>query len=195
MRWRPLAYAAAAVAIIATVYLINRPGKRESEVVLDVDPQVATQQGPHDHEALGTACLCDPEAEIKQALKDRADFSETHRDLGDRFYARGQYEHALGRYQRAVELDALNASAHYGLGLVYTKLGRFDEATKSIKEAAELDPAHVDAQVSLGVLAYRAGDFDQARKRWETALRLDSQNDYARDLLQRLPRLRKLTGS
>ncbi len=195
MRWRPLAYAAATVAIVGTVYAINRSGRHGAEVTIDVDPQVATQQGPHDHEKLGTACLCDPEAEIKQALKDRADFSETHRDLGDRFYARGQYEHALGRYRRAVELDALNASAHYGMGLAYTKLGQFAEATKSIKEAAELDPAQVDAQVSLGVLAYRAGDFDQARKRWETALRLDGQNDYARELLQRLPRLRKLTGS
>lgn len=194
MRWRPLTYAATAAAIIGAVCLANRAGRRPPDVTIDVDPQAATQQGPHDHERLGTACLCDPEAEIKQALRDRADFSETHRELGDRFYARGQYEYALARYQRAVELDALNAPAHYGMGIVYTKLGQFDRATQSIKEASEIDPAMVDAQVSLGILAYRAGEFDQARKRWETALRLDQENGYIRELLQRLPRLRKFGG-
>jgi len=195
VRTRLLAYGAAAIAIVGAVYAINRPGPPRSEVAMDVDPKVATQHGPHDHEKLGTACLCDPEAEIKQALRDRADFSETHRQLGDRFYARGQYGYALGRYERAVELDALNAPAHYGMGLVYTRLGEFDRAEERMREAAELDPAMVDAQISLGILAYRAGDFDQARRHWETALRLDARREYARELVQRLPRLRKLTGS
>ena len=194
MKTRLLAYGAAAIAIIGAVYAINRPGPPQGEVAMDVDPKVATQHGAHDHEKLGTACLCDPEAEIKQALRDRADFSETHRDLGDRFYARGQYGYARGRYERAVELDALNAPAHYGMGLVHTKLGEFEKAEERLREAAELDPTMVDAQISLGILAYRAGDFDRARKRWETALRLNAQSEYARELMERLPRLRKLTG-
>ena len=194
MRARLLAYPLAVLAIALTVYLVNRPGPPQREVTMDVDPQVAIRQGPHPHERLGTACLCDPDAEIKQALRNRADFSETHRALGDRFYARGQYEYALGRYQRAVALDRQNALAHYGLGLVQTRLGRFTEAERSVREAAELAPERVDPQISLGVLAYRRADFEEARRRWETAVRLDPKNAYAQTLLQRLPRLERLTG-
>ena len=191
---RVLAYPAAALIVLLVVYAINRPGPAKRPVAMDVDPQVATQHGPHPHEKLGTACLCDPEAEIKQALKDRAGFAEAHRELGDRFYARGQYEYALGRYQRAVELDKQNASAHYGMGLVETKLGRFAEAEQAVREAAELAPQMVDPQISLGVLAYRRSDFDEARRCWETALRLDPGNEYAKTLLERVPRLEKLAG-
>jgi tetratricopeptide (TPR) repeat protein len=189
-----LAYPAAALVVLLVVYLINRPGPVKQPVAMDVDPQVATQHGPHPHEKLGTACLCDPEAEIKQALKDRADFSETHRELGDRFYARGQYEYALGRYKRAVELDPQNALASYGMGLVETKLGHFPEAEKAILEAAELAPQMVDPQISLGILAYRKSEFDEARRRWETALKLDAENAYAKTLLERLPKLERLSG-
>jgi tetratricopeptide (TPR) repeat protein len=194
VRVRALAYAAAALVILLVVYLVNRPGPVKRPVAMDVDPQVALHHGPHPHEKLGTACLCDPEAEIKQALKDRADFSETHRELGDRFYARGQYEYALGRYKRAVELDKQNALAYYGMGLVETKLGHFTEAEKAVLEAAELAPQMVDPQVSLGILAYRRSDFEEARRRWEMALKLDAENAYAKALMDRLPKLEKLSG-
>ncbi len=186
-RKRLLGYAAAAVVVVGAVFIINRPGPKPQHPVMDVDPTVATHRGKHAHEKLGTACLCDPEAEIRQALQDRADFAETHRALGDRFYARGQYDYALGRYQRAVELDKTNARAYYGLGLVYTKLGKYAEAERTVREAAELAPEMVEPQISLGVLAYRAGDFDNARRYWETALKLDGKNDYAKLLLGRLP--------
>ena len=186
-RKRLLGYAVAAAVVVGAVVLINRPGPKPQRPVMDVDPQVATHQGRHAHEKLGAACLCDPEAEIRQALQDRADFAETHRALGDRFYARGQYDYALGRYQRAVELDKTNARAYYGMGLVYTKLGKYTEAERAVREATEFAPEMVEPQISLGVLAYRAGDFDNARRYWETALKLDGKNDYAKLLLGRLP--------
>ena len=189
-----VAYAAAALVLVAIVLVINRRGGRERPPVMDVDPKVATHRGPHDHEKLGTACLCDPEAEIRQALKDRADFAETHRELADRFYARGQYEYALGRYQRAVELDKTNARAYYGLGLVYTKLSNYAKAEQAVREAAALAPEMADVQISLGILAYRAGAFDDARRYWETALALDRKSEYARVLLERVPTVERLGG-
>jgi len=187
-----LAYLAAAVLVVAVVLAINRRAGRERQPVMDVDPKVAAHKGPHEHEKLGTACLCDPEAEIRQALKDRADFAETHRELGDRFYARGQYEYALGRYQRAVELDRTNARAYYGLGLIYTKLGDYAKAEQAVREAAELAPEMVGTQISLGILAYRAGAFEDARRYWETALKLDRGNEYTRALLGKVPTLERL---
>jgi tetratricopeptide (TPR) repeat protein len=190
-QWRVLGYVGAAAVIGLLVLAINRPGHRPPQAAMDVDPKVAVHQGRHEHEKLGTACLCDPEAEIKQALQDRADFAATHRDLGDRFYARGQYEYALGRYQRAVELDETNAQAYYGLGLVYTKLGRYAKAEEAMRRAADLAPQMVEPRISLGILAYRAGAFGEAGRYWETALKIDRGNEYARTLLGKLPRLER----
>jgi tetratricopeptide (TPR) repeat protein len=186
---RLLWYGLAAVVVVGAVVMVNRPGPKVRQPVMDVDPKTATHKGPHAHEKLGTACLCDPDKEIKQALQDRADFAETHRALGDRFYARGQYQYALGRYQRAVELDKTNALAHYGMGLAYAKLGNYAKAEEAVKQAADLSPALAEPRISLGILAYRAGDFENARRHWETALKLDAKNDYAKLLLGRLPRL------
>ena len=193
MNKRYLIFAGIAAAIVIAGVALNRRPAPQPEPRMDVDPQVAVHKGPHDHEKLGTACLCDPEAEIEQALKDRADYAETHFQLGERFYARGQYEFAVQRYRRAVELSPDNARAHYGLGLALTRLQQFDEAGRELAEAVEIDPSMVDAYLSLGVLEYRAGRFDSARSQWEAALRLDPQNAYAQDLLTRLPTIRKLT--
>jgi len=185
-------FAAVAAAIIGAAVALNHQPRPRPEPRLDVDPKVAVHQGPHDHEKLGTACLCDPDAEVQQALKDRADYADTHLQLGDRFYARGQYDFAVARYRRAVELAPDLARAHYGLGLALTRLQQYDEAGRELAEAVEADPSMVDAYISLGVLEYRAGRFDSARSQWQAALKLDPKNTYAQDLLTRLPTIRKL---
>lgn len=184
---RPGLYALLGAVIVGgAVYLNARPQPASRRV--DVDPQVALNRGPHDHEELGTACLCDPELEIKQALADRADFASTYRDLADRFRARGQYPHAQRCYRRALELNPDDADCHYGLGTVYTKLRKYERAEEEYRQAAELRRDYVDAYISLGVLAYREGDFAGAQEQWTAARRIDPANEYAERLLGMLPR-------
>ncbi len=191
--WRWLVYVGAAAGIVICAVHVNRRPAPEPEVRMDVDPQVAVHQGRHNHEKLGTACLCDPEAEIEQALKDRADYAEVHLDLGDRFYARGQYDYAVDCYRRAIELNPDLARAHYGLGLSLTRLQQFDEASAALAEAVEIDPGMVDAYLSLGILEYRAGNFDSAQRQWRAALTIDPENTYAQELLGRVPTVKRLT--
>jgi len=184
---RPSLYVGLAAVIIGGAFYLNaRPQPHSTRV--DVDPKVALNRGAHDHEKLGTACLCDPELEIKQALADRADFARTYQDLADRFRARGQYPHAQRCYQRALELNPDNAEGHYGLGTVYTKLRQYTEAEREYRQAAELRRDYVDAYISLGILAYRKGDFAAAQEQWTAAQRIDPANEYAQRLLGMIPR-------
>jgi len=192
--WRWAGYLALAAALVFGALLYNS-AKRPAQVRrVELDPQVATSRGPHDHEKLGTACLCDPEAEIKQALRDRADYAATHIELGNRFRARGHYELAVERYKRALELEPANAEALFGLGLCYASLRRYAQAREALERAAEADRLFVNPYITLGLLDYREGKFAQAEKRWRAALRLDPKDEYAQMLLDSLPTVKRLSA-
>lgn len=186
MIWRTMIYVAVATVIIGGAVWLNHA--HDSDWVrFHIDPQAAMSAPSHNHAITGTACECDPEQEIKQALADRADYAETHRRLGDGFYARGRYEEALRCFQRAIEQDENNTQAHYGLGRVYMKLARFDEAREAFEQAVETDRRLVNGYVSLGLSHYCQGDFDKARRQWEAALQFDPKHSYATALMKSLP--------
>ena len=183
-------YTLAAAAIVgAAVYLNHRHD--EQVVRYHIDPQAAMSAPSHNHAITGTACACDPEQEIKQALADRADYAQTHRALGDGFYARGRYEEARRCYERAVEQDETNAAAQYGLGRVYMKLARFAEARACFERAVEADRKMANGYVALGLSHYCEGDFEKAKRQWEAAVMIDPAHAYAKALLASLPKFEK----
>jgi len=188
---RALIYFSLAALLVGGTILVNRQAAGRSPRV-DVDPDAATNRGPAAHERLGTHCLVDPDLEIQETLRNRQDYSGTHQQLGDKFYARGQYRYALDRYQRAVELAPDNLQALYGLGLAQTKLGRLEEARATFEKILAQRPNVVKAHLSLGLLDYREGNFAQAEKRWRMALKTDPENEYARSLLRMIPTVEKL---
>lgn len=181
-------YIAIAAAIVGGAIFLNYRHDTGGIVRYHVDPQAAMSAPSHNHAITGTACECDPEAEIKQALADRADYARTHRELGDGFYERGRYEEALRCYERATEQDDGNAQAQYGLGRVYMKLARFDAARAAFERAVEADRGLVNGYISIGMSYYCQGDFEHARSQWEAALTIDPKNAYAKALIESLPK-------
>lgn len=179
----------AAIIIVAAVYL-NRDESSESPRI-DVNPVEGEDCGPHRHPFLGPGCECDPEAEIKQAIADRKDYSNTHADLGKGFYARARYELAKSCYERALELDNGNAEARYGLALSHVRLGNLSMARQELERTIEADRKFVGGYVSLAVLDYAEGNYGMARERLEGALRIDPANKYAKRLMKCIPRVRK----
>jgi len=186
MIWRGILYAVIAAAIVAAAVWLNR-AHDVGWVRYHVDPQAATSAPSHNHAITGTACECNPEQEIQQALADRAGYADTHRELGDNFYARGRYEEARRCYERAVEQDDNNAQAHYGLGRVFMKTGDFGRARDGFEKAVEADRRLVNGYVALGLSYYCEGDFERARQQWTTALQFDPKHSYATALVASLP--------
>ena len=186
MIWRSTLYVSIAALIIVAAIWLNR--KHDAGVVrFHVDPQAAMSAPSHNHAITGTACECDPDEEIKQALADRADYAEAHREQADKFYARARYEEALHCYRRAIEQNDDNTQAHYGLGRVYMKQAQFDRARAAFARAVETDRRLVNGYVSLGLSYYCEGDFEKAKRQWETALQFDPKHSYATVLLKSLP--------
>jgi len=153
-----------------------------------IDPQAALYVPSHNHAITETVCGGDhPEQEIQQQA-DRAGYSESHRQAGDNFFARGRYDDAVRCYERAIEQDENNALAHYGLGRVHLKLAQFDRARECFERAKEADRRMVNAYVALGLTYYCTGEFDKARNQWLAALQFDPKHSYAQALIASLPR-------
>ncbi len=87
------------------------------------------------------------------------------------YMEQGLYEEAIDTYRRVLELNPLDAKAHYTLGTAYLAGGRYDRATSAYRKATALDgslaaPVHND----LGVYHLLAGRLDQAEEELLAAL-------------------------
>src|SRR3954449_2190985 len=78
------------------------------------------------------------------------------------FYAEGQYEEAVGEYQKATAADPTFADALHGLARVYQDLNQLDEAIEVSKKIAELEPDDVLAHTSLSILYQKKGMVPEA---------------------------------
>lgn len=190
MIFRLATYISLAALIIGVAVYLNREDAEES-FRIDVNPREAADCSPHQHEFLGPGCECDPEAEIKQAIADRQDYSTTHADLGEGFYVRGRYQVAKSCYERALRLDQANRKARYGLALTLVRLGDPSAARQELERTIETDRRFVPGYISLAVLDYAEGNYSLARERLQGALRINPSNRYAKKLIKSLPRIRK----
>lgn len=187
---RLASYICVAAIIIGVAVYLNREVPDKS-FRIGIDPEEEVLCSPHQHDYLGPGCECDPEAEIKQAIADRQDYSSTHTELGQGFYARGRYGLAKSCYRRALELDEANDKARYGLGLALVKLGDLDGGRRELEQAVETNRKFVPGYISLAVLDYAQGEYARAKERLQGVLRINPSNDYARKLLGSLPTVRK----
>lgn len=116
------------------------------------------------------------------------------------------YPDAIHWMEKAVQLDARNVDAWYGLGRCYYTQSRFTDAERAFMRVLELDPQHIKAEENLG-LVYDAQnkpvDADRAFKAAADLARGSSHTDewpylnYGAFLLQQnraadaIPRLRQ----
>jgi chemotaxis protein methyltransferase CheR len=85
--------------------------------------------------------------------------------------------------ERLLEIDQLNAGAHYVLALCREGAGDGEGARYHDQIAIDVDPGFGMAHLHLGLLARRAGDRDTARRELEQAIVRLQREDAARLLL------------
>jgi chemotaxis protein methyltransferase CheR len=95
----------------------------------------------------------------------------------------GQLEKAEETCRRLLEVDELNAGAHYLLALCREGAGDHAGASHHDQVAAYLDPGFAMPHLHLGLLARRAGDRESARTELGQALLLLQREDSSRVLL------------
>jgi chemotaxis protein methyltransferase CheR len=85
--------------------------------------------------------------------------------------------------ERLLQIDQLNAGAHYVLALCREGAGDGEGARYHDQVAIDVDPGFGMAHLHLGLLARRAGDRDTARRELEQAIVRLQREDAARLLL------------
>ena len=114
------------------------------------------------------------------------DDPEGYAALGASLCFEHKYEEAASQYLRALELDALLVSAHYGLGCVAYEQSQYDEAIEHLTRAIAVTETDGDCHRVLGMVFHSAGDIPKAIFHYERALALNASDDSARETLRRL---------
>ena len=98
------------------------------------------------------SAVCDPQSvgeivdhsAIAEGLK-KLDFPQTHKQLADRFLAKGDLDKAISEYGVALTMNDRYAEAGWGLGIAGYLSGRKQEGIESLKlalnQAPQMDPA------------------------------------------------------
>jgi tetratricopeptide (TPR) repeat protein len=89
--------------------------------------------------------------------------------VGTRYYSAGQYDRALERYRRALDLDPNFPLAHFCAGLVYERQRKYEEALAEMRQAKALGMK--DALALIGYI------FAVSGRRGEAQLVLDELNE------------------
>ena len=91
---------------------------------------------------------------------------------------------AVTSLQKAVDLDAENATYHFNLGVVHEKLGDFDASVAHMQRTIALDPQHASALNYLGYMyAERGMHLDESIETIQRALAIEPNNGYFLDSL------------
>jgi tetratricopeptide (TPR) repeat protein len=91
---------------------------------------------------------------------------------GDHFYDRGEFEMAIGEFERALSLDAANVNVYNSLGVCFGIMGDHDKASASFKKALDLDAKEYMAVYNLGQVNLLQGDRNAAMENFIEANRL-----------------------
>ncbi len=95
-----------------------------------------------------------------------------HLQLGQTYLRMRRNESAVRAFQKALDIDSDNASAHEGLAAALQRLKRNDEALDHALTAVELVHDMPRAHLRLGITLVRMGRYEQAVQAFETCLKL-----------------------
>lgn len=127
---------------------------------------------------------CFPQAQIaaKKALALDDNLSEGHAALAavQSLYT-FQYLPAVAEYERAIQLNPNDATAHHWLANdCYANLGRSDQELDEMKRALELDPLSRIINANLGVAYLHNGQLDKAIAQLRRTVEMNGDFYYAR---------------
>jgi len=176
-----LAYAGLASAYILSPFYTgadrHEAGLKAKEAALKalrLDPNLAEA-----HAALGKVLffseidLAGATREYKRAIELKPNDADAHHWFSnDSLAALGQFDEAIAKGKRSVELDPLSIVINADLGETLFYARRFDESVAQLRKTLEIDPTSFYAHYNLGIALQAKGDLSGAIAEYEKAKQL-----------------------
>ena len=111
-----------------------------------------------------------------ESQKNKRAAAESLYSQGLGILSRDDYTHAVGYFEKAVEIDPNYAEAWYQAGFCYGMLGRHADALKASRQAAKLRPEWSETYVNIGASSYALGQYKDAAEAYRQAAKIDANN-------------------
>jgi len=89
---------------------------------------------------------------FKKALESEPDSARAHINLASTLGMLGQSDEAISHYNKALELDSKNTTAHFNLGVIYIENSDFEAAKEHLLEVVSQNPNDSQANLYLARL-------------------------------------------
>lgn len=155
--------------------LYNRLAEKTPCVTFDV-AKVASHRGLGKHE--------EADKLLTSVGKKYEGEPELHFQMGLMHDLKGDYDSAMVKYQRALELDGDHAKSLFRLAYVVDLRGDEEEALRLYEHCVAVHPVHVNALMNLGVLYEDVGRYDDAVKCFERVLKWNPSHERAKLFLR-----------
>ncbi len=98
--------------------------------------------------------------------------AQAYNDRGFAYARKGDYDHAIADFDKAIALAPRDAMAYSGRGLVYAEKGDYDRAIADCDKAVRLAPRDAIAYRRRGMIYAKKGDYDCAIADFDKAIAL-----------------------
>jgi tetratricopeptide (TPR) repeat protein len=112
--------------------------------------------------------------ELKDLFRSPNFFSQ-----GDALYDQKEYAQALGKYDKAIELNPGSGDAYAGKGSTLRMLGRYPEAVAALDKAIAINPRDVWDYRERGACYADDGKYVEALTNYDKAIELDPEDKFA----------------
>jgi tetratricopeptide (TPR) repeat protein len=99
--------------------------------------------------------------------------ARAHAFLAGHFFAQQEYEAAILKHQRAIEIDPEYSPSYNEMGYCYRYLGEYEKAEEAFKQYIELIPDDPNPYDSYAELLMKIGRFDESIEYYRKALEVN----------------------
>ena len=104
---------------------------------------------------------CQSTSTVEKPQSDRVKLSEINTELGSQYMQNREYQVAMDKLTKAVELDPHNINARSTLALLHAVIGQYDQAETNFKEALRIDGASSSVLNNYGQFLCQRGRYEE----------------------------------